>query len=195
MGGYSYDFFITEYEKAKKDCSTDLCVKKNIINLLKNEWGSSFVNFQTSFQAFQRQTGEDIDYKKIESKYNKLYRDMETSKKSLMDEIDSLDQLIKSQSGDTQNYNAIIEERNKEIKKTSDDIQSKTSLIDTAKEDISNNKESKDTLSFFGIFSISNVPLKINYIKNFYQIFLIILLVLFILVIQLIKANKNDIRF
>ena len=128
MGGYSYDFFITEYEKAKKDCSTDLCVKKNIINLLKNEWGSSFVNFQTSFQAFQRQTGEDIDYKKIESKYNKLYRDMETSKKSLMDEIDSLDQLIKSQSGDTQNYNAIIEERNKEIKKTSDDIQSKTSL-------------------------------------------------------------------
>ena len=195
MGGYSYDFFITEYEKAKKDCSTDLCVKKNIINLLKNEWGSSFVNFQTSFQAFQRQTGEDIDYKKIESKYNKLYRDMETSKKSLMDEIDSLDQLIKSQSGDTQNYNAIIEERNKEIKKTSDDIQSKTSLIDTAKEDISNNKESKDTLSFFGIFSISNVPLKINYIKNFYQIFLIILLVLFILVIQLIKTNKNDIRF
>lgn len=193
MGGNSYDFYITEYEKAKKNCTSDLCIKKSIIELLRNEWSSSFINFQNSFQAFQNKTGESVDYKETEKKYNDLYAKMERSKKDLEEEIESLDQLIKSQMGNTKNYDEIIEERNKTIKKTANLIQNKTDLINTAKEDIENNIDSKDTLSFFGIFRLSNVPLEINYIKNFYQILMIVLLLLFIFLIQLIKKENSSI--
>ena len=187
MPGNSYDLYINEFETAKNDCDNDICVKTKIIDLLKREWGGSFIEFQSNFNAFKNQTGEDIDYKQLEEKYNQLYNDMETSKKNLEDEIDSLEQLIKGQSGDSQNYSNIINERNADIQSTTKDIQQKNSEIDTVNEDIESNKKSKETISFFGIFPLSNIPLEVSYVKVFYQILSILLLIFFIFLIRMIK--------
>lgn len=187
MPGNSYDFYINEFERAKSDCDNDLCVKTRTIDLLKNEWSGAFREFKSNFNAFQNQTGEDIDYKQLKQRYNQLYKKMETSKQNLEDEIDSLEQLIKSQSGDSQNYSNIIDERNTDINNTMNDIQKKSSQIDTVKEDIESNKKSKENISFFGIFPLSNLPLEITHVKVFYQILSILLLIFFIFLIRVIK--------
>ena len=187
MPGNSYDLYINEFETAKNDCDNDICVKTKIIDLLKREWGGSFIEFQSNFNAFKNQTGENIDYKQLEQKYNQLYNDMETSKKNLEDEIDSLEQLIKGQSGDSQNYSDIINERNTDIQNTTKDIQQKNNEIDTVNEDIESNKKSKETISFFGIFPLSNIPLEVTQVKVFYQILSILLLIFFIFLIRMIK--------
>lgn len=187
MPGNSYDLYINEFETAKSDCDNDICIKTKIIDLLRKEWSGSFMEFQSNFNAFKNQTGEDIDYKQLEERYNKLYNDMETSKNNLEDEIDSLEQLIRGQSGDSQNYSNIIDERNTDIQNTTKDIQKKNSEIDTVNEDIESNKKSKETISFFGIFPLSNIPLEVTQVKVFYQILSILLLIFFIFLIRMIK--------
>lgn len=191
MPGNSYDLYINEFETAKSDCDNDICIKTKIIDLLRKEWSGSFMEFQSNFNAFKNQTGEDIDYKQLEERYNKLYNDMETSKNNLEDEIDSLEQLIRGQSGDSQNYSNIIDERNTDIQNTTKDIQQKTSQIDTVNEDIESNKKSKDTISFFGIFPLSNIPLEVTQVKVFYQILSILLLIFFIFLIRMIKDYEK----
>lgn len=191
MPGNSYDLYINEFETAKSDCDNDICIKTKIIDLLRNEWSGSFMEFQSNFNAFKNQTGEDIDYKQLEERYNKLYKDMETSKNNLEDEIDSLEQLIRGQSGDSQNYSNIIDERNTDIQNTTKDIQQKNSEIDTVNEDIESNKKSKETISFFGIFPLSNIPLEVTQVKVFYQILSILLLIFFIFLIRMIKDYEK----
>ena len=192
MSGELYEVLMDSYENAVNDCDGDNdCKKTRIINLLQTEYGQSFKDFITTFNAFKNQTGTEVDYDILVQRYNNLYRDMNTKRKNLENEIESLDTLIKSQSGITQNYNNIIDERNKEIKTSTGDIQDKNSQIDTVNEDIDNLKKGKGIIYFLGIIPLSNTPLKINNIKVLYQIFSIFFLFLFILIIKVIKDSPN----
>lgn len=192
MGGDLYEVLMNSYETAVDDCDgNDECKKNKIISLLKSEFGQSYIDFRTTFNAFRNQTGSEVDYEILVQKYNNLYNKMNTDKENLENEIKALDTLIKSQSGMTQNYNDIIDQRNSEIKISTGDIQNKNSEIDTVNEDINNLKKGKDIIRFLGIIPLSNTPLKINNIKVLYQIFSIFFLFLFILIIKVIKDSSN----
>ena len=155
MGGGTYDSLINEYEQALNDCeegdNKENCVREAIINFLKETYTSSYDSFKSNFNAFVASTGDEFDQEESIRQYNNFYNQMLLEKNKLVDEINSLDELIKVQSGDSYNYNDVIERRNNEIKSSTQDIEKKNNMIITANEDININKNDKETIYIFGL--------------------------------------------
>ncbi len=191
----SYDYFITLYERLLNECANKsnptVCRKLQIINFLKGQYGNSFNDFQQNYNAFLNQTTNQDDLTAWENRYNEFYKKMLSEKNRLEKENRDLNELIKFQSSNTDSYDKIITQRNKEIKTNILNIDTKTEDLGTLSQDLDINNEKKDIIFLFGWIPLNPYPMKTKDVLRFYQIANIILLLFLIFFIKAIKEFKK----
>lgn len=191
----SYDYFITTYERLLNECKNksnpEVCRKLQIINFLKGQYGNAFGEFQQNFNSFLNQTINQDDLSAWENQYNDFYKKMLREKERLEKETTDLNDLIKSQSSNTDSYDNIIDERNNEIKNNIENIDSKTEDLGTLNRDLEINDQKKDIIYLLGWIPLNPYPMKTKDVMRFYQIVNIILLLLLIFFLKAIKKRKN----
>ncbi len=192
----SYDYFITMYERLLNECANksnpEVCRKLQIIKFLKGQYGNAFGEFEQNFNSFINQTVNQEDLSSWENQYNEFYKKMLSEKDRLEKETKDLNDLIKFQSSNTDQYDNIINQRNKEIENNIENIDSKTEDLATLNQDLEINDEKKDIIYLLGWIPLNPYPMKTRDVMRFYQIVNIVLLLFLIFFLKAIKDKMKN---
>lgn len=189
MGGESYDYFMTKYETIKKECTTNNCLKKSFMDVIKKNYQSEFIFFQKHYTLLKNNTYNEDEIKTYIQKYNDAYQKALKSINDLESEINSLEDLIKIQQKNSTNYYDILNKRNEIIKNNENNINKYSNNLNNL--DTNLNIKKQNIIYFLGFIPLNPYPMTIKEVLRFYQFICILLLFILIFFIKVLKEFKE----
>ena len=189
MGGGSYDFFMQKYEEQKKQCNQDVnCTKTEFLKLIQSNYQVDFIDWQNNYYLLKNNISAQDDITTYIDNYNKTYKTVLKSINDLENEINSLEDLIKIQQKNSNNYSDILTKRNTIIKSNESNINKYSNNLNNLDNNLNDKKQ--NIIYFLGFIPLNPYPMTIKEVLRFYQFINIILLLILIFFIKVLKEFR-----
>jgi hypothetical protein len=171
-------------------CDTE-CHKVKELNNLKNEYENYLTNYTNSYIKYQTiKYGDTVTDKQFKEKYKTGYQELNNKikyiEKVLLSDVDELENIITQQNIAVNKKNEVLNNSNKQKRE-------REKILKELKNNLKNNesqfktidKKMMDTISLFGCG-----PLRVNYYRSNYYLFVINLIIFIVIIFFIYKTLK-----